>query len=351
MQFPNNMDFNPEEEDQILGSKAQMKIEPELAKMYEYNLNDQERNITIQVTIPEGFDKSNIRVELHKSHAAIRVEAPGILPIIKGELLDTVQSMRHTFRENQLIITINKQEKGLWESFIVGPYPDTEEIDPQSAFAIGITYSHVQSEVMQSMQYLMMSSAMGYVPAMCFLAHFYIKVGEKIGTKQAALQLFHEAVETYNSPVAMLAYANYLLTDDDVPMGKAYALTLLDKAIALDYKPAHYFLGYALSPLSPIKGIKKNVVKAIEEFEQAGDDANALHELAMLYFNGAGVKKDLALANELQLKARKLDKDIQPLHKPPVSFKSKFILFLLLFIIALLMGFGLNEYIKFYDRV
>ena len=352
MQFPNNLNLNGEEEEEgIPDPNEGMKIEPELAKMYEYNVNDQEKNITIQITIPESFDRQNIQVELHKNHAALRVEAPGILPIIKGQLLDTVQNMKYFYRDNQLIININKQEKGLWESFIVDTYPDTNEIDPQSAFGIGITYSHIQAEIMQSMEFLMRSASMGYVPAMCFLAHFYTKVGNKIGTQQAAIQLYHEAVEKYNSPVAMLAYANYLLTDDNVPMGKSYALTLLDKAIALDYKPAHYFLGLALSPASPIKGIKKDAQKAIEQFELAGDDANSLHEIAMLYYNGKGVKKDLAHANELQLKARKLDKNVEPLHKIPTSLTTKLVLFLLLFSIAVLMGFGLNEYIKFYDRV
>ena len=61
-----------------------------------------------------------------------------------------------------------------------------------------------------------------------------------------------------NSPVALLAYAHYLLTDDNVPMGRSYALTLLDKAIAFDYKPVHYFLGLVLYPASLIKGIKKD---------------------------------------------------------------------------------------------
>ena len=87
-----------------------MKIEPSLAKMYEYSVDDQEKKITVVITIPEKFAVHQLQVELHKNHAAIRVEAPGILPIIKGTLLDTVQSMSHKFVDNTLVITIIKQE-------------------------------------------------------------------------------------------------------------------------------------------------------------------------------------------------------------------------------------------------
>jgi hypothetical protein len=327
-----------------------MMIDPKYAKMYEFEMSDSEKFIVVEVKIPENFDHNILTVELHKNRHAIRVEAEGMLPIVKGTLLAQVRDMKYKYQDGSLVITIQKQERGLWEAFIIDPYPDSNDIDPQSAFAMGISYSHVQSELMKNFQMLALSAAMGYVPGMCFLAKFYLNsdASNRIDMKNVAMQLFNQAIEKYNSAPAMVTLADYLLREGGFNhFSKSYAMSLLKRATQQNYQTAHYYIGLALSPLSDIKGVRKDAKEAIKEFELAGEDnAFALHELAMLYYNGVGVKKNLPKANELQIKARKLNKNIEPLQKPKTGYGVKFVIFVILFILAVLAGFIWNEYIK-----
>ena len=329
-------------------------IDPKFSKMYEFDVKDTEKNITVDITIPEIFDQNLLNVELHKSRQGISVEAEGMLPIVKGTLLAPVRDIKKKFQNGHLIITIQKQERGLWEVFITDPYPDTEIIDPQSAFSVGISFSKIQSEIMKNFHFLTISASMGYVPAMCFLASFYLRSNgiDGIDTRNIAMQLYNEAIEKYNSPPAMISFADYLLREGSInQFTKNYAIALLRRAIESEYDIAHYYLGHALSPLSEIKGIRKDVNEAIHELELAGDEnAHALHDLAMLYFNGVGVKKNLAKANELQIKARKIDKNIEPLQKAKKGFGVKFAIFSILFVLAIILGLAWNEYIKSHGK-
>ena len=187
---------------------------------------------------------------------------------------------------------------------------------------------------------------MGYVPAMCFLAAFYMTV-EGGQYKFFAHNLYLEAIDVYKSPEAMVAFGEQLLSGKALNVfSKSQALNYFKRAIDLEYDYAHYAFGKALSPLSNVKGVSKNVGEAIKELELAGDIPGALHELAMLYYNGVGVRKDLQKANELQLKAKKLDRMIEPLHKPKTSIGTKFFTFVFLSLLAIILGVALNEYIK-----
>ena len=76
------------------------------------------------------------------------------------------------------------------------------------------------------------------------------------------------------------------------------------------------------------------------------ENSFALHDLAMLYFNGVGLPKNLAKANELQIKAKKINNNIEPLQKAKKGYGVKFAMFSVLLVLALILGLAWNEYIK-----
>ena len=130
--------FNEEEQQQSEDPQILEKmIKPNLSKMYFWDINDSPKRIEISFPIPENFDDNLLSFNLSKHHNSISVEMPSAPPIIKGELIDVVKSMDVSKVNGRFVITLQKQNQGLWESVIVGPHSDSKDIDPQSAFILG----------------------------------------------------------------------------------------------------------------------------------------------------------------------------------------------------------------------
>ncbi|EAY10195.1 hypothetical protein TVAG_118470 [Trichomonas vaginalis G3] len=341
MEFPElNNEEQPDEEEQTLT------IEPELYDMYEYKVDDREDMLCVEFPIPKSVDPSTISAKLNDQKNAIAVEIPGKVPIFKGKLLDTVEQLHTQIIDGHFVIILTKRQKGIWEVYIDDVYPGTEEMDPQSLLILGTMPSSIQEEVMKSYSYLLKSASHNFVPAMCHLANFIMKINQGYMAEFEAERLLMTAVHEYKSPMAMVNLADYYLRKKDRPM---LALKYLEDAISKDYELAHLVYGLALSPISDYRGVKKNAKMAIEHLEKLKDNADALHHIAMLYFNGRGNKRNLPKANEYQQKARKLNKYVAPLSIVETSMERKTMYAIILIVLAIALGVGLNELLKRYN--
>ena len=310
--------FSEEEEEINQEEILKEMIKPEIQQLYQWEIQDEEPFLNIILTIPEGFDSNLLKFELNPSHTAISVTIPDSPPIFKGKLFEAVETMKIEKKDNIIIINFRKPRKGLWPFIIEDYFPDTEIIDPQSAFILGTTVVKSPTFQYKALNFLHFSAKSGYVAAMSFLARFMITTN----SIKEGIYLFTLAIQYYNSVEAMVEMADSVSL---IPKFKYLTIPLLKQAINKNYLPAHASLGRVLSPLSQIKGFSKDVKESILHLELAGDNPIALHELAMLYFNGVGVKKDLKKASDLQLKAKKLNPKIPILTKKKTSIIIKFI--------------------------
>lgn len=343
MEFP---ELKPEGENEIPEEEETIQvIEPELHEMYEYKIDDEEDRLLMEFKIPDEVDPKAITATLNPQHNAICVEIPGKLPFIKGKLLDTVERLYTQVIDKHFVVILQKRTRGIWEVIIEDYYPGTEEMDPQSLLLLGIIPSQIQEEVIKSYGYMLKSAQHNFVPAMCHLASFIQRTDMGYMADFEAERLLTTAAHDYKSPMAMVNLADFYLRKKDRP---AAALKYLHEAIDKGYNMAHLILGLAFSPISDYKGIRKNAQEAIKELELVEDSADALHHMALIYFNGAGVKRNLPKANELQQRARKLNKNIAPLYIVEMSTEKKALIAFILILLALGVAYGLNLLMKYY---
>lgn len=335
-----NMNFDEDLEENGQDESELKMIEPELKSMYDYDLDESEKQMKILIELHDTVKVEDLTIKLSEDRNSIDISLKDKLPFVRGKLLVPVASISHKTSNNKLEVTLKKIERGIWERFIVDVHPETKDIDPQSAFCIGVTYSPVYHKLQKSIELMLESSRMGFIPAMIHLAKFHL-VKDKITGFAMCVSILSEAIKKYKSPEAMLFLGDVYLERGQGEMSMAYYKNALEENCV----NANYSIGLALSPLSPSNGLKKNATLAIQFLEKLENSAEAKHHIALLYFNGYGVPKNLELAEKYQKEAVKIRKDIPKLEKLPKQFEERFKLFVSLLLISLFIGFVMFYYI------
>jgi hypothetical protein len=114
-----------------------------------------------------------------------------------------------------------------------------------------------------------------------------------------SLGLIRIAADVYNDPIAMLSLGKYLVLNEQT---RDEAFQLFSRAVDGGLIQGLSCIGQLISPLSEISWHHKDPMKAVELFEAVlvkVEEQIALAELAKLLFEGVGVPKDVARAEEL----------------------------------------------------
>ena len=311
-------------------------IDPKYAKMYEYKVEMDEPGFVVHFPIPENFDTNKIKVALSNDKTGISIHIPNAPPILKGKLFAPVLNFVTKIDKGHFIVICKKAKPEKWEKFIIDYFPNTQEIDPKSSFELFNMMSAEKKTLDDGAIHVVRSCEFGYVQAMNCVAAICLSTNHPDFVTKGR-ELFNIAIDYFKNPLAMVMYADIVLTENSARA--PYAMTLYKKAIDQGFTIAHALLGRALSPLSDINNKNKNAEEAVKELELGLETESpmAYHELAKLYYNGVGVEKDQDKARELQEKAHKAFPDVEPLEDELGSAKGMLKVFFVL-LAAIIIG-------------
>lgn len=301
-------------------------ILPDYQRMYEWEMKQDENHIDIIIRIPDGLNSESVNVDINESYLSVCYD--DLVPLLKGELYRHVSEHSIERDGNTVTIHIKKSDVEEWPVIIRGFYPDTEIIDPKSAYLISITDEFIQASKDTSFQMLKLSANLGYVASLCLLASLCVSSQP---LSQYGFSLYATATEFYHSNRALAEMGEDLLKYQNYGM---LGQKLLQKAYDNGYTSCQLTLGVTLSPLSSIGGCLKDPYRALMHLEAAGDHPAAYHELAMLYLNGVGVKRNKKKALELQNKALAMNPKTSRLYDTRhTKYYRFFFLLILIFIV------------------
>ena len=303
-------------------------IQPEFVEVYSWDMMPTGPYLVVTIKTPEGFDATKVKAELNEDNTAISVRYPDQPPILEGLLFEKVKSMEMKINseEKNITVTVAINSEKAPELLVTDIHPQTHRMDPLSAFITFNMRSHSEDMSQQKgcFRYLEFGLEANFVPAMLAAASIFQRI------PQLADQSFHLvrlAADIYNSPPALLQMGLFLINSPQ----KELALEYMEKAAAHKGFPfAKALLGTMLSPIADMECPKKDAKRAAELFEEVlKEDENpmALHELAMLLYNGIGVEKNVERAKELNERCKKLERNQTPeleerdesyVPKPPV---------------------------------
>lgn len=127
------------------------RINPQLEPLYNYNISQNENQITIILNVPNDFDANIISIDCESTEPqkfGLKVSIPNNPPFICGAIfaevipesvktqIETKKTKKNVY--NYFNITLDKKSKFIWPSLIVGKHPITDEIDPMSIYLISI---------------------------------------------------------------------------------------------------------------------------------------------------------------------------------------------------------------------
>ena len=311
-------------------------INPQFSDVYNWTMVPAGNSLVISIPIPEGFDGTKIKAELNATHDAIscRIEGSKQPPIVEGKLFEKIESITCEKSQSEPIVNLtiqrtaenynSEKENTIPEMPIVDKHPETKFMDPLSSFLCFNERSHGPQEQQKGcFSYLEFGLNVNFVPALLTAASIFQRI------PQLADQSFHLikiAADMYNSPPANLQMGLFLLNSPE----KDLAMEYLDKAAddKADLPFAKALLGAILSPISDMESPKKDAKRAVQLFQQVitketEPNPLALHEYAMLLYNGIGIEKDVEKAKELNEKCKQIEPNAPELEERDETYKPK----------------------------
>lgn len=288
-------------------------ILPEFVDVYSWEILPTGPYIVLTIKTPEGFDATKVTASLNAEKTAVSCRYPNQPPIVEGLLFEPVKGMEMKINKEEKNITLTFSTEGnkTPEFVVVDIHPETKRMDPLSSFFAFHTKSHSPDENQQKgcFRYLEFGLEANFVPAMLAAASIFQRIPQLADQSFGIVKL---AADKYKSAPACLQMGLFLINSPE----KDLALEYMEKAASDDSLPfAKAILGVMLSPISDMECHKKDAKRAAELFEKVltfERNPLALHELAMLLFNGIGVEKDVERAQKLNDECKALEEGQTP---------------------------------------
>ena len=306
-------------------------IIPEYQNFYEWDFKDSLKEIEIFFNINNEKILNNTNIILHENKTAISIKCDDLIPFLEGTLFRKIESFEINKLEEKLIIKLIKSEELYWTFPINYFYPNTKNIDPKSSYLLSNSPTHLSFDKNFCFENLRISAYLGYIPSLCKLGTFAISTNTMV---QYGFSLFVTAIEYYNSSRAMAEMAENLLK---FPNYYGLSFKLFERSLKNGFEYSKLSLGRLLSPLSSFGNVPKDPFLSITYLEEFPNNPTALHELAMLYLNGIGVKKDKIKAKNLQEKAKKLQKNIPNLYDLSLTKYYKILTLIIIILFCLII--------------
>ena len=285
-------------------------IKPEFSDVFCWELIPTEKYIKVLIKITEGFDTNLVKYELNEQKDAVSIRYPEQPPIVEGKLFGKVNNLTKKIYEKEKLLTFTFDFDALEKEpdfLIVDFNQETGKIDPLSSFLLFNKLQEEKDEKVREncFKYLKVGVDTYFVPSMIAASSLFQRIK---GLEERSLELICIAADRYNSPAAQLHMGLFFINN---PAQKEKAIDYITKASREPDLPiAKSILGVLLSPISDMESPKKDAKKAAELFEEAlkvERHPMALHELAMLLYNGIGVEKDVERAKQLNEECTKLE--------------------------------------------
>jgi len=290
-------------------------IKPEFLDLYNWELSMKENGVLIQISIPECVDSELLNLDLSHDNCCILLSYSNEIPIIEGTLFKQVRGAEVTLNENRFEILLICENNEEWPVLCKESHLISKKMDPLSNFMMFfmLTRTNEESHLPEAFLFLDESCKMGYPPA---LISSYSIYSTKRESYELAMGYLSIAADVYSNPLACIKMGILALSSPE-SMNVEKAKGYFEKANTIPM--AKSFLGIIYSPLSVVPYPNKDPVLAAQLFTEAINanpkDHVALHELAMLHYNGVGVPLDENLANEYQSIAISSDEQLPGLTK------------------------------------
>ncbi|OHS99962.1 hypothetical protein TRFO_33476 [Tritrichomonas foetus] len=290
-------------------------IDAEYKFLYEWNINQDEEEIEILINYPETFSPKSIQVELNKELSGIRISLPDQIPIVCGQLMDSVTSYSTTQTKTCLTVSLQKAEPGVWPYLNRDIHPISKSIDPKSAFELSQEMMRYQEQESKNtgLRLMLESANCGFLPAMRLFVSLFI-TNEHF--EKEAFEMLVRGADYYNDPDMILKYGIILTGNEEL---RPNSLQYFERAANMGVVVARSYVGQIISPLTDISFLVKDAEAAADIFEKVllvdPNEPIACHELAKLLYNGVGVPINEKRAEDLQKRAVAKDENIPPLIK------------------------------------
>lgn len=303
--------------------EVEITIDPKFQDVYAWELTPTGPYIVLTIHYPAEFDPKKVEMKLNDAKNAIWVHYPGQPAIVEGQLFNTIKDaeMKINEEEKQITITFTLLNDETPSMIITDFHPETHMLDPLSSYLIFSERAHSPSDALKDgcFKYLEFGLNANFIPAMLTAAGIFQHIPQ---LADKAIELFVIAADRYNAPPAQFQLGLFLMRN---PKLKERAFDYIERAASdPQLTIASIVLGIMLSPIADMESPKKDAKRAAEIFENVLKIERhplALHELAMLYFNGIGVEKDVEKAKALNEEAGKdADGQVPPLEERDESY-------------------------------
>ena len=280
-----------------------MFIDPSLIKLYEWNSEEYDEYIDIILTLPEKFPKDLLECHLESDGLQIVIPLKNQPPILAGYLYKKIKNIQK-FEENNLIIfRLIKEKPEKWELIIKHVLENHNITDPKSAFLLSSYYFNNTNEIQIALDFLKISVSFRYPDALIQASQ--LEINEKnYDNGKILLELASDKYQNINSSFLLgllyvSHYKNYQLAIKYFEFaGKNGSIDSLN-CLGEIYSPCQ-------EPYNEFEDANKAFQYFNEVINKEPNYAYSLMNLARLYANGKGTKKNIELAKLYKSKALEL---------------------------------------------
>lgn len=295
-------------------------IDPEFQELYYWDFEDQGDKVKVSFNCDITIKRDSFKLNFDPEKNTLSLTFMDKIPIILGTLFGKAKSVNNIPLLNQYILEIEKEENIKWPILIIKPVPETNEIDPHSAFELVYLVTsdqNYQNEELKLGELLKFSAGAGYLPAIQGAIQTFI---HEPGKRDVAIEYMQVAADVYQNPTSIFELGIYLFESDT---DREKAVVYLHRAYDIGQTIAAIYLGLAYSPLSEYSFQNKDATMAFKYFSEVLDAGSPVvyHEIAKLYASGQGVPQDKEKADQYQKNAKELDPAIPDL--PEFETKSE----------------------------
>lgn len=263
------------------------RINPRYQSLYNYDVDQNEDQITIILKLPNDFEPNSISINCESSESqkyGITIGIPNEPPFVCGALFaDVIPETIKTEIENKksngknckyFNVTLQKKSKFTWPALIVGRHPITDQIDAMSTYFMYILNAESVKEEDQKLAQDEISYAVNL--GLPVASRVYAGILFEKDERAKGIAVLKSVADEYNDPDAMCQLGRILCYWKKET--RKEGLNYLKKASKLGKSEVNGLIGQILSPFSEFEYDHKNPKEAVRYLRLAIDGDNQILE-------------------------------------------------------------------------
>lgn len=262
------------------------RINPNYQSLYNYDVDQDEDQITVILRVPKEFKTNSITVMCENSESlkcGLTISIPNEPPFVCGSLFadvvtETVKTNVETKKSNGknvqfFNVTLQKKSKFTWPALIVGKHPITDQIDAMSTYLMYILNAGSDKEEDQKLAQDEISYAVNL--GLPVAGRVYAGILLEKGERSKGIEVLRSVADEYNDPDAMCQIGRILCYWKKET--RKEGLSYLKKASKLGKSEVNGLIGQILSPFSEFEYDYKDPKEAVHFLRLAIEEEN--HDL------------------------------------------------------------------------